>query len=78
MYDYPGVIQWDLGIRQQGDSFKRIGALNKAPDALRTAITKLEARHELYGSSAGILSTLKEIRSKRPLLAAKYLASDNL
>ena len=78
VYDYPGVVQWDLGIVQQGNSFNRIGALNKAPDVLRTAITKLEAWHQLDGPSKGILSTLKEVRRKRPLLAAKYLASDNL
>ena len=61
VYSYPGVIQWDLGITQQDHRFKRIGALNKAPNVLRTAITKLKACYELSGSCVGILSTLKEI-----------------
>ena len=78
VYDNPGVVQWEFRITQQGNSFKRIGALNKAPDVLRTVISKLEAQHKLYGSSAGILSILDKIPSKHPLLATKYLRSDNL
>ncbi|MCJ1311502.1 hypothetical protein MMC25_005174 [Agyrium rufum] len=78
VYDSPGVVQWDLGIAQEGNNFRRIGALNKAPDALRTAITKLEAQHEIYGFDAGILAILEDVQSKQPSLAARYLRSENL
>lgn len=29
VYDTPGLIQWDLGIAQQDNNFRRIGALDK-------------------------------------------------
>ena len=72
VYDSPGVVQWDSGIAQS-DSFKHVGVLNKAPEALRTAIPKLKTQHEINGSDKGILSVLEEVRSKYPTLASKYL-----
>lgn len=78
VYGYPGVVQWDLGIAQQNNDFRRIGALDRPPGVLRSAITKLEARHELSSSETGILSILKEIRSKRPDVSSKYLQSEDL
>lgn len=77
-YDTPGVIQWDLGITQQGNIFRRIGALNKAPDTLRTAITKLSAQHEIRGHDTRLLEILEDIRSKQPFLASRYMPFENL
>jgi hypothetical protein len=70
VYDTPGLLQWDLGIAQQGNNFRRIGTLGKPPDALRTAITKLRAQHEIHGHGAHIHSILEDIRSKAPLFAS--------
>ena len=77
VYDYPGVVQWDLGIAQK-DRFRQIGALNKAPEALRTAIQKLKARHEIHGSDEGILAILDQLRSKNQTFASKYLGSGDI
>ena len=78
LYDHPGVLQWDLGIAQPEKCFRRIGVLNKAPDVLRTAVTKLEAQHAIHGSEVGITSILENVQAKRPRLSAKYLRSDHL
>lgn len=76
VYDTPGLIQWDLGIAQQGNNFRRIGALDKPPEALRAAIKKLKAQHLIQGPDKRILSILEDIRSKESL--SKYLQVENL
>lgn len=75
VYEYPGVVQWDLGIAQY-ESFKRIGALDKPPEVLRSAVAKREAHCEIRGPDTGILDILEELRLQNKLLA--YLRSDNL
>lgn len=78
-YDTPGVIQWDLGIALQDDSFRRIGALNKAPDAVRTGIKKLRALHERRGHDAHLASMLKDIRLRESShFVSRYLNLDDL
>ena len=77
VYDCPGVVQWDLGIAQK-DSFRRVGALNKAPETLRTAIQKLKARHEIHGSDEAILAILEKLRSNNQTFASRYLRSEDL
>jgi hypothetical protein len=37
---FRGLVQWDLGKAEQGDTFKRTGALDGPPSALRTVLTK--------------------------------------
>jgi nucleoside phosphorylase len=78
VYDTPGLMQWDLGIAQQDNNFRRIGALNKAPEVLRTAITKLRAQHEIRGHDTRLLSILEDIRSKESTFASQYLQCENL
>lgn len=77
VYDLPGVVQWDLGILQD-DKYRRIGALDKAPEVLRAAIKKLRAQHEIYGADAGMLSILEELRLKLPTFASKYAKPESL
>ncbi|KAI0598408.1 nucleoside phosphorylase domain-containing protein [Biscogniauxia sp. FL1348] len=73
---YPGVVQWDMGKAEQGNMFRRTGALNNPPMVLLTAITKLETQYEIDGSR--IPEYLDSLRNKWPLLAPKYLRSDSL
>jgi nucleoside phosphorylase len=59
-----GVIQYDLGKAGHGDKFKRTGMLNRPPQKLLTAVSKLQAIHEMEGSR--ITSIMKEA-AKRSL-----------
>ncbi|CAH0024927.1 unnamed protein product [Clonostachys rhizophaga] len=67
---YPGIIQWDFGKAEKDGKFKRIGALNKPPRALLTALTQVESDHEMYGSQ--ISQYLDELKERFPKLATKY------
>ena len=78
LYDHPGVVQWDLGIAQQEKCFRRTEVLYKAPDVLRTAVTKLKTQHDIHGSEVDIMSILENVQAKQPRLSAKYLRSDRL
>jgi nucleoside phosphorylase len=73
---YPGVVQWDFGKAEKDNNFKRIGALNNPPNALLTALAKLETQHEMNGPK--IPEYLDELKQKWPRLAPKYLRSDSL
>lgn len=73
---YPGVVQWDMGKAEQGDVFRRTGALNNPPTLLLTALSRLETEHEMTGSK--IPGYLEELGVKFPRLKAKYLRSDVL
>ena len=73
VYEYPGVIQWDLG-KAQPDNFERIGALNKPPEVLLAAVKKLRAQHERLGHDTRFLSILEEIRLQEPpCFVSRYL-----
>lgn len=77
-YHYPGVIQWDLGIVEHGNKFRQIGSMNKAPEALRTAITKMRAQHERRGHDTRFISILKEVQSREaPYFVSRYLPFNN-
>jgi hypothetical protein len=70
---------WSSGIlckAEKDGNFKRIGALNNPPNALLTALAKLETEHEMNGPK--IHEYLEELKQKWPRLAAKYLKSDSL
>jgi nucleoside phosphorylase len=73
---FGGVVQWDLGKAEQGDTFKRTGALDSPPKALRTALTKLESKHTMRGSL--IPKYLEELKTNWPMLAGKYTRSEFL
>ena len=77
VYGYPGVVQWDMG-KVQDEGFMRTGALDKPPEVLRSAISKLEADRDISGSDTGILHVLKELRSRHQSFASKYLRSESL
>ncbi|XXG95875.1 hypothetical protein Hte_002147 [Hypoxylon texense] len=64
VYEYPGVVQWDFGILEDGSQLKRIGALNSPPISLLTALTKLEAEHRL--TRPKMHGYLEERRQKYP------------
>lgn len=73
---FGGVVQWDLGKAEQGYTFKQTGALNSPPSELRTALTKLETKHEMSGSM--IPQYLEDLKTNWPRLAAKYTRSESL
>jgi nucleoside phosphorylase len=73
---FGGVVQWDIGKTEQGNTFKRTGALDSPPNALRTALTKLKTKHEMKGSL--ITQYLEDLAKKWPRLGAKYAKCDTL
>jgi nucleoside phosphorylase len=73
---FGGVVQWDLGKAEQDDTFKRTGALDSPPNALRTVLTKLKTKHEMKGSM--ISQYLEDLKTNWPMLAAKYTRSESL
>src|SRR5436190_3308502 len=62
---FGGVVQYDCGKTVRGGLFEHMGTLDKPPQALLTAVNKLQADHILNGSQMSIY--LSEI-------AAKYAA----
>jgi nucleoside phosphorylase len=76
MDGFGGVVQWDFGKVQQGGTFKRIGALNRPPTELLTALTKLEKEHTMRGTK--IPQYLVELKENWPRLAPKYTRSASL
>ncbi|KAH8587984.1 ankyrin repeat-containing domain protein [Bisporella sp. PMI_857] len=75
-YQYPGVVQWDLGKTEEGGKFIRTGALNNPPSALLTALTKLESAHDMNGSK--VPRYLDDLKKNWPNLVPKYILSDSL
>ncbi|KAI1327072.1 nucleoside phosphorylase domain-containing protein [Xylariaceae sp. FL0255] len=73
---YPGVVQWDFGKEEKGGKFSRTGSLNKPPDLLLGAVSKLRSRNELGGSK--VPSYLTAMASKYPSLIPTYLRSEAL
>ncbi|KAL3450494.1 hypothetical protein BJX65DRAFT_14309 [Aspergillus insuetus] len=45
-----GVVQYDLGKAGQGNKFERTGILNRPPQILLTAVSKLQAIHQMEGN----------------------------
>ncbi|KAL7794329.1 ankyrin repeat-containing domain protein [Trichoderma ceciliae] len=72
---FPGVVQWDLG-KSETAGFRRTGALDRPPKALLTALAKLEASHDMYGSK--IPDYLQAMADRYPKLAEKYIWSPRL
>ncbi|KAJ5174514.1 uncharacterized protein N7482_000391 [Penicillium canariense] len=73
---YGGVVQWDFGKTEQGDGFRRTGALNSPPIFLKTALSTLKAKHEMEGSA--VPKYLEEMEAKWPMLAPKYTRREKL
>lgn len=70
---YPGVVQWDMGKTEKDSGFRPTGSLNNAPSSLLTAVSELEADHEMDDSK--MPQYLDELKTKYPKLAAKYTRS---
>ncbi|KAL7931867.1 purine and uridine phosphorylase [Trichoderma chlorosporum] len=63
-YEYPGVIQWDMGESEKDGLFKRTGSLNNPPAALLTAISKFDT--ETTESRAKMSKYLADFKSRKP------------
>jgi nucleoside phosphorylase len=74
--EFPGVVQWDIGMAEEGGNFKRTGALNNPPNAVLTALAKLETEREMNGSK--VPKYLEDLKKNWPRLASKYTRSDSL
>lgn len=76
VYEYPGVVQWDLGIAKDGSQFKRTGSLNSPPTLLLTALSKLETQHDLEGPK--MQKYLDDWKNKYPKTAPRYMRTHGL
>ncbi|RDW79149.1 uncharacterized protein DSM5745_06001 [Aspergillus mulundensis] len=65
-----GVIQYDLGKATHAGKFVRTGALNRPPQILLTAVSKLQAIHQMEGSK--ISKFVGEISKKYPMMRWSY------
>ncbi|KAK6347332.1 hypothetical protein TWF696_007401 [Orbilia brochopaga] len=76
---FPGVVKWDMGKAEAGDTFNRTGTCDKPPDQLLSLIPILRSRHR---SGRGKTSTyIEEVYRRNPHLQNwKYLGEekDNL
>ncbi|KAE8378169.1 Pfs, NB-ARC and TPR domain protein [Aspergillus bertholletiae] len=70
-----GVIQYDFGKALQGGHFQRRGLLNCPPQALLTALARLQAKHRV--SESAIPRYLAEMFRKYPRMQRDY-SSDGL
>ncbi|KAL2834083.1 hypothetical protein BJY01DRAFT_239253 [Aspergillus pseudoustus] len=73
---FPGVVQWDMGKTEKNETFRQTGRLNNPPNLLLTALTKLESKHSMEGSS--ISRHLEGMFLRYPRLASTYGRSDTL
>ncbi|KAE8145027.1 purine and uridine phosphorylase [Aspergillus avenaceus] len=68
--DSGGVIQYDYGKTVTGGRFERTGVLNKPPPVLLTAVSRLQAEHELGPSR--IPALLSEAVDRNPRMREKF------
>lgn len=73
---YPGVVQWGLGKAEKDGQFKRTGALNNPPNALLTALAKMETKHAMNGPK--IPQYWDDLKRNWPRLVPKYTRSESL
>ncbi|KAJ5186287.1 purine and uridine phosphorylase [Penicillium cf. viridicatum] len=66
----------DFGKTEQGTGFRRTGSLNGPPTILKTALSTLQAKHEMEGSV--VPKFLEEVERKWPMLAPRYTLRENL
>jgi nucleoside phosphorylase len=67
---FGGVLQYDYGKTVTGGHFERIGTLNKPPQALLTAVSKLQANQIVEASR--IPAFLSEMLDKYPEMTTKF------
>lgn len=74
-----GVVQWDFGKATKDGKFLRTGQLNRPPTVLMTALSKLEAIHEMEDSKVSTyLSEMSKKYSKLKKFAHKPSMEDIL
>ncbi|KAM0361981.1 hypothetical protein ACHAPK_011597 [Fusarium culmorum] len=65
-----GVFQYDYGKAIQEHAFEATGSLNQPPQLLLTALSGLEAKHELDGHQ--LSNNIESVLEQRPRLRKKY------
>ena len=68
--NYGGVVQYDYGTTGQDGDFKRTGALNRPPQVLLTAVSKLQANHMVEASR--IPAFLSQMAAKYPTTMSEF------
>ncbi|KAK6529978.1 hypothetical protein TWF694_003353 [Orbilia ellipsospora] len=69
---YPGVVQWDFGKAEKDGKFQRTGTLNGPPNAILTALSKLETGQKMEGTK--IPQHMEDLKKKLP----EYTWNDSL
>lgn len=69
-----GIIQYDLGKTAQGGQFHRVGSLNSPPQALLTAVAKLQAKHLMKGDE--LLKHISTMIERHPKMQDLYAYRD--
>ena len=69
------VVQYDYGKTVKDGRLERMGFLNKPPQLLLRAITKIQANHDLSGNH--IPKLLSDVKSRWPTVADKYAYRGN-
>ncbi|RAL17378.1 purine and uridine phosphorylase [Aspergillus homomorphus CBS 101889] len=67
---FGGVIQYDFGKTVQNSDFRRTGSLNRPPDVLLTAVSRLKADH--LRKQPSLERYITEMLEKYPDLIAEY------
>lgn len=65
------VVQYDFGKSIQGGEFIRTGTLNKPPNILLSAVSKLQAHHKLRGTQT-LSNHLSEFTTKYPRISSQF------
>ncbi|PGH16715.1 hypothetical protein AJ79_01588 [Helicocarpus griseus UAMH5409] len=76
---YGGVVQYDFGKALSGGNFQQTGILNRPPQVLLTAVTKLQGNHFSGGSKiTNFLTEIKRTNVKftRPAVEGRLCLSD--
>lgn len=71
-YTHGGVVQYNYGKALSGGEFRRTGMLNRPPQSLLTALSKLQATH--YTKPSQVINFLAEIEQKLPTEQAANFA----
>lgn len=68
-----GVVQYDFGKAKEHNLFERTGSLNRPPNALMAAVSKIRSKHERYENQ--IAEIVSGMVDRRPKMKAKYAFS---
>ncbi|KAN0071119.1 hypothetical protein V8E54_010550 [Elaphomyces granulatus] len=65
-----GVVQYDFGKTMEEGKFIKTRSLDKPPTAVRSAVSKLRARHESEGSAIG--EYISKMLESKPMMRKKF------